>query len=280
MAPAAAAKPRAVARSLAAALCAVLLLALAAPAAAWPAYQKPGPGDSRGPCPALNTLANHGYINRNGRDVSTPALAKALKQVFNFDFATGLAVGGGVAALDRLPGPALLGAVAAGAPAVQTSAGPLAFGELAEMFAAGRSFFSASFARDDSAPFQAPPRPPNATRIDITLAFAQKAGGYLTPAACAAARQVLYSMSKASNPRFAWPPLAPVAHAGDCVLSLAVLGEGDRVRADHLRSFWAEERLPEDWAPRKTAVTLVELLGRLRSQSALINAQPGCAQGC
>lgn len=29
-------------------------------------YIKPGPGDKRGPCPGLNTIANHGYIPRNG----------------------------------------------------------------------------------------------------------------------------------------------------------------------------------------------------------------------
>jgi len=29
-------------------------------------YIAPGPNDIRGPCPGLNTLANHGYISRNG----------------------------------------------------------------------------------------------------------------------------------------------------------------------------------------------------------------------
>jgi hypothetical protein len=29
-------------------------------------FQAPGPGDSRGPCPGLNLLANHGYLPRNG----------------------------------------------------------------------------------------------------------------------------------------------------------------------------------------------------------------------
>jgi len=29
-------------------------------------FRAPGPGDSRGPCPALNLLANHGYLPRNG----------------------------------------------------------------------------------------------------------------------------------------------------------------------------------------------------------------------
>ncbi len=29
-----------------------------------------GPGDHRSPCPGLNALANHGYINRNGRNIT------------------------------------------------------------------------------------------------------------------------------------------------------------------------------------------------------------------
>lgn len=29
-------------------------------------FKAPGPGDSRGPCPGLNLLANHGYLPRNG----------------------------------------------------------------------------------------------------------------------------------------------------------------------------------------------------------------------
>lgn len=29
-------------------------------------FQPPGPGDSRGPCPGLNLLANYGYLPRDG----------------------------------------------------------------------------------------------------------------------------------------------------------------------------------------------------------------------
>jgi hypothetical protein len=29
-------------------------------------FQAPGPGDSRGPCPGLNLLANYGYLPRDG----------------------------------------------------------------------------------------------------------------------------------------------------------------------------------------------------------------------
>ena len=37
-------------------------------------YQAPGPDDSRSPCPALNALANHGYLPRDGK--------KTFRQIF------------------------------------------------------------------------------------------------------------------------------------------------------------------------------------------------------
>lgn len=51
------------------------------PEAAYP-YQDPKPSDQRGPCPGMNTLANHGYINRNGiTTVAQTVIAAA--RVFN-----------------------------------------------------------------------------------------------------------------------------------------------------------------------------------------------------
>ncbi|TFB02601.1 Putative sterigmatocystin biosynthesis peroxidase stcC [Trichoderma ghanense] len=33
-------------------------------------WQPPGPNDSRGPCPGLNSLANHGFLPRSGRNIT------------------------------------------------------------------------------------------------------------------------------------------------------------------------------------------------------------------
>lgn len=41
-------------------------------------YMAPGPDDSRGPCPMLNSLANHGYINHDGRNIKKQDLINAL----------------------------------------------------------------------------------------------------------------------------------------------------------------------------------------------------------
>lgn len=57
------------------------------------AYQAPGPNDSRGPCPGLNLLANHGYLPRDGH-VTLGQVLDATARGFNMgaDLATLLGV--------------------------------------------------------------------------------------------------------------------------------------------------------------------------------------------
>ncbi|EJU02380.1 heme-thiolate peroxidase aromatic peroxygenase [Dacryopinax primogenitus] len=50
-------------------------------------YQDPPPGAFRGPCPGLNTLANHGFLSRDG--ITTYAeMVAGLQNVFNVHFPT------------------------------------------------------------------------------------------------------------------------------------------------------------------------------------------------
>ncbi|KAJ8085029.1 hypothetical protein PM082_003807 [Marasmius tenuissimus] len=39
--------------------------------------------DSRGPCPGLNTLANHGFLPRDGKNITIPMVLKAGREGFN-----------------------------------------------------------------------------------------------------------------------------------------------------------------------------------------------------
>ncbi|TEB24437.1 Cloroperoxidase [Coprinellus micaceus] len=41
-------------------------------------FRAPQPGDSRSPCPALNTMANHGYIPRDGKKISAWQIVQGL----------------------------------------------------------------------------------------------------------------------------------------------------------------------------------------------------------
>jgi hypothetical protein len=70
------------------------IITAAAPAPAGHAFQAPGPLDVRSPCPGLNSLANHGFINRNGSYLTIPQLIAGGKAGLNMgaDFMT--AIGG------------------------------------------------------------------------------------------------------------------------------------------------------------------------------------------
>ncbi|KAF7981770.1 hypothetical protein HWV62_31841 [Athelia sp. TMB] len=51
---------------------------------------KPGPGvagDVRSPCPAMNTLANHGFLPRSGRDIHPHTFIAAMQEGYNTSYA-------------------------------------------------------------------------------------------------------------------------------------------------------------------------------------------------
>ncbi|KAM0544102.1 hypothetical protein ACHAPJ_011984 [Fusarium lateritium] len=54
-----------------------------------PKWHPAGPGDFRGPCPMMNTLANHGFLPHDGRNLTEETVVGALKRGINFDEALG-----------------------------------------------------------------------------------------------------------------------------------------------------------------------------------------------
>ncbi|ETS88094.1 hypothetical protein PFICI_01922 [Pestalotiopsis fici W106-1] len=48
-------------------------------------WQAPGDSDSRAPCPMLNSLANHGYLPRDGLNIDADTLIQALSDGINID---------------------------------------------------------------------------------------------------------------------------------------------------------------------------------------------------
>ncbi|KAG6914490.1 hypothetical protein DXG01_016951 [Tephrocybe rancida] len=50
----------------------------------WPEFIAPKEGDSRGSCPALNAMANHGLLPRDGKNISFKELNHSINTTFNF----------------------------------------------------------------------------------------------------------------------------------------------------------------------------------------------------
>ncbi|PKS08140.1 hypothetical protein jhhlp_005415 [Lomentospora prolificans] len=60
------------------------LLAVVSAAVADPhAWNAPSSRDRRGPCPFLNSLANHGFIHRSGKDISIDELVNGIDEAVN-----------------------------------------------------------------------------------------------------------------------------------------------------------------------------------------------------
>jgi len=50
----------------------------------WPDFIPPKEGDSRSACPALNAMANHGILPRDGRNISFKELSQTIRTTYNF----------------------------------------------------------------------------------------------------------------------------------------------------------------------------------------------------
>ncbi|CAI6333271.1 unnamed protein product [Periconia digitata] len=50
-----------------------------------PEWHPPTVTDFRGPCPMMNTLANHGYLPHDGRNITKEAVVSAMGSALNFD---------------------------------------------------------------------------------------------------------------------------------------------------------------------------------------------------
>ena len=68
-------------------------------------WAPPGPGDVRGPCPAMNSMANHHIIPHDGMNLTIPMLSEALAGTFNLSIEMGTVVSG--IALAIAPDPSL-----------------------------------------------------------------------------------------------------------------------------------------------------------------------------
>ncbi|KAJ7589939.1 Chloroperoxidase [Mycena floridula] len=64
-------------------------------------YRAPQAGDSRSVCPGLNTMANHGYIPRDGKNMGIWTLIRGLKECFNLSFPLSFLLSFGVFVLIR-----------------------------------------------------------------------------------------------------------------------------------------------------------------------------------
>ncbi|KAG7382688.1 hypothetical protein PHYPSEUDO_004658 [Phytophthora pseudosyringae] len=200
------------------------------------------PGNSsvayfRSPCPALNALANHGHIPRDGKALTPAILGDGITRVYNFD-------------------KKLLNVIFLALPSKFT---------LADLGDPNLIDHDASLVHVDSF-FQVEPFKVNEALVDELLLNAEVSGDrgarVLTKDAVASFRRRREIECARDNPKFSMSALASVVANGEASFVLQGLGDyaSGTISVEHARSFLAEERIPTDFRPSETPITITSVV--------------------
>ncbi|RLN14100.1 hypothetical protein BBI17_009662 [Phytophthora kernoviae] len=172
----------------------------------------------RSPCPALNSLANHGYLPRNGQNITKSVLKAAIMDVFNMandTAATQVGLVPDIFSLDFLSRHNVLE-------------------------------HDASLVHSD-AYFGSDPMVVNATLADDLLARSDGAG-MISTTAVAHVRRDRATLCETTNPECTFGANEKKKSFNQASLLLLALGSGDAISVDHARSFLVDEEIPSDFA--------------------------------
>jgi len=189
----------------------------------WNEYVPPKPTDSRGPCPALNALCNHGVLPHDGKDISFKELADAVHTHYNCSttfckfvvmyIANGLQKNFN----DRVP--------------------------LSAIGTHNCIEHDGSLLRNDS--YFQPNQGIPATDLIQDLLSTSKDGKTITPADFSRAITDRFIHSARNNPHFSLHGIHPFFAGGNAATLILLLGG----KIEDLEIFLLEERIPEGWSP-------------------------------
>ncbi|KAH8828992.1 Chloroperoxidase [Flagelloscypha sp. PMI_526] len=202
-----------------------------------------GSGDSRSPCPALNALANHGYINHSGQNIGFSDLMGALQEVYNIDMPLALVLAGS-----------------------QVTTGISFNGlDLHQLAKHNRIEHDASLGHEDANGAEFAPTVPSTDKIEKIIS--ENPGGLNLESF--AKRRVELESQLAEPLDFLH---ARIARSEAGLVTLIMGDENGLVPVERFRTWFADEKLPEDYAPRTKTITLSEAGDKSNELRALMDA--------
>ncbi|KAK0720117.1 Chloroperoxidase [Lasiosphaeris hirsuta] len=207
-------------------------------------WQKPSPTDLRSPCPMVNALANHGYLPRDGKNVSLARLITGAKEGVNLAPDATLIVG--VKALQA------------------SSTGNLLTFHLSDLNKHGVIEHDGSLSRNDD---NSGDNHTFAPEIWATVA-AHFTSDTISIETAAQARKDRLAAAPKANPKFHLDESGLRFSAIETSLYLRVFGEGieGNARTDWVRTLFEHERLPfeEGFERSDKPLTVAELLALVK----------------
>jgi len=221
-----------------------------------PQFEKPA-DSSRSPCPALNALANHGYIERSGKNISFFELVNALGQVYGLSrgFAM-LLVSGAMIGCGRL----------------SFSGAKL---DLSSLLNPGIAHAAALVHDDPDATGHVVDKPDPRLLNQLLVLSKDKTG--ITLREFARARLEREAVLRQPLP---WFP-SHIA-AGETALLLDIFGGKDQeVPVELLKQFLGEERLPDGWtqSSRQGFSKTMKAIGVVKKEMEVVASESGGGGG-
>ncbi|KAF3917345.1 Chloroperoxidase [Orbilia brochopaga] len=249
--------------------------------------------DLRSPCPVLNSLANHGFIPRDGRNITSDDFTKAFQEVLGLAPDTALALTkpalmlhtGQHATTDPVPAPPestrsswfpnFLMSKLPGLPTLDTEFG-MGLRDAGQVNEAGQPVLNldqlcrhgavehdVSLSRNDHG--QGDNTSPQPFLLE-QLFQSSTDGKVMTIADFARLRHKRLEQQKRDNPELQFGVREAILAFGESALILCVWGASlsggyDKIPVEYLKALFGEERLPfqEGWGRRTIPVTLAEV---------------------
>ncbi|CAF0894567.1 unnamed protein product [Adineta steineri] len=225
----------------------------------------PGPNDIRGPCPGLNTAANHGYINRSGI-TNFDELVKMQQVLYNagLDLAIVLATVGVALDGDIITGKVSIGKQSSEVPGILTTP--------AGLNSHNRFESDTSLTRNDIFLANGDDFSFNGTLFEMMYNESLNNGGLFNAKTLSKYRYNRYQQSKAENGQFAFLPQSVLLYgAASFLYELFPNGTDMLPTLNVISSFFGAqrtdcgewigipERIPPNWVKRKTPYSLVDV---------------------
>eukprot|EP00475_Leptophrys_vorax_P029610 TRINITY_DN436_c0_g2_i1.p2 TRINITY_DN436_c0_g2~~TRINITY_DN436_c0_g2_i1.p2 ORF type:complete len:251 (+),score=-6.46 TRINITY_DN436_c0_g2_i1:255-1007(+) len=219
-------------------------------------YQPPGPTDQRSPCPAFNTMANHGVFPRDGSPVKLGTILRAFRKFLSVSFSMSMFfyAGATVAQLDE-----------------NHMVDPV------KLRIHNRIEHDVSLVRDDIA--LGNNWLVNDTLVDQMLTFSSD-GQFLTARDVANYRSARLEFSKTHNPSYTFDLVHRVIANGESGLLLLCFGDPLRRSAiplAHIEAFIRKETMPDGYRPPLVPVTpgrVAGMVAKLKVYERLNGSKP------
>ncbi|KAF2765366.1 Cloroperoxidase [Teratosphaeria nubilosa] len=223
------------------------------------AYVAPGPNDIRGPCPGLNTAANHNFLSHDGI-VTYNELVDAQQNVYNVGY--GLANLLAVLGLITTDGDIVNEKLSIGCDATNfTSFDPTLTGSEPGLDGHNKFEADASLSRNDFFTHDGDDFSYNQTLFDM---MSETTDNSPTQQSLAKYRQRRYQESLANNPNFFYGPLALLQYGAASFLyelmpSVPPGSADGRPDYASVKTFFEEERIPDNWYTRGSPYSNIDV---------------------